>query len=331
MKELTVIIPCLNEEKFIEKTLQSIIHSDFNKDKLKILIYDGNSEDSSVEIINKYVEKFNYISLRINNERIAPVAFNQGIKEADTEFVMILGAHSEVATNYFTKCIDFLQNNKNYDVVGGVLKNKGVDRISDSIAIAMSSPFGVGGAHFRTGVKSGEVTTVAFGVYRKSIFDKVGLFNERLVRGQDGEMNHRIIKSAGKIYLLNDTKAIYYVRSSFKKLFKQYFQYGYWKFILNVINKSFVSLRQIVPSLFITLIVLTIFSWIYSKPIFILCLCFLTLYFSMGIYQGIRLSKSWIKRFNIFLGFMVLHISYGIGYFAGIGSVIFKQNGKSRK
>lgn len=328
MKELTVIIPCLNEEKFIEKTLKSIIHSDFNKDKLKILIYDGNSEDSSVEIINKYVEKFNYINLRINNERIAPVAFNQGIKEADTEFVMILGAHSEVATNYFTKCADFLQNNKNYDVVGGVLKNKGVDKVSDSIATAMSSPFGVGGAHFRTGRKSGEVTTVAFGVYRKSVFEKVGLFNEKLIRGQDGEMNHRIMKSGSKIYLLNETYATYYVRSSFKKLFKQYFQYGYWKFILNVINKSFVSIRQIIPSLFIVLIFLTIISGIYFKTIFFILISFIILYFIIGVFQSIRLSKSWIKRLNIFLSFMVLHISYGIGYFAGIGSVVFKQNGR---
>lgn len=331
MKELTVIIPCYNEAKFIEKTLKSIIKSDYNKDKLKVLIYDGNSEDNSIEIIKNYVEKFNYINLRINNERIAPVAFNNGIKEADTEFIMILGAHSEVASNYFTKCVDFLQNNKKYNVVGGVLKNKGVDRISDSIATAMSSPFGVGGAHFRTGAKSGEVTTVAFGVYRKSVFEKVGLFNERLIRGQDGEMNHRIIKSGSKIYLLNDTSATYYVRSSFKKLFKQYFQYGYWKFILNVINKSFVSLRQIVPSLFIVLIFLTIISGIYFKTIFLISISFIILYFIIAIYQSVRLSKSWIKRLNIFFSFMVLHISYGIGYFAGIASVMFKQNDKSRK
>ncbi|MCB2195286.1 MAG: glycosyltransferase family 2 protein [Bacteroidetes bacterium] len=325
MKELTVIIPCLNEEKFIEKTLKSIINSDFDKDKLEVLIYDGNSEDRSTEIIKDYEEKFDYINLRINNERIAPVAFNEGIKEANTEFVMILGAHSEVATNYFTKCVDFLQNNKNYDVVGGVLKNKGVDKVSDSIATAMSSPFGVGGAHFRTGRKSGDVDTVAFGVYRKSIFKKVGLFNEKLIRGQDGEMNFRIVKNDGKIYLLNTTYAEYYVRSSFKKLFKQYFQYGYWKFKLNVINKTFISLRQIVPSLFILLILLTIISGFYFKSVFILCLSFIILYFILGIYQSLRLAASLITRFHILLSFIVLHISYGLGYFAGLGAVLLNK------
>lgn len=331
MKELTIIIPCLNEERFIEKTIKSIINSDFNKDKLKVLIYDGNSEDNSVNIINNYVEKFKYINLRSNAKRIAPIAFNEGIKEANTEFVMILGAHSEVASDYFTQCVNFLNNNSDYDVVGGVLKNKGTNQMSSYIALAMSSSFGVGGAHFRTGAKSGQVDTVAFGVYRKSIFNKVGFFDERLIRGQDGEMNFRIVKSGGKIYLLNNTYAEYYVRSSFKKLFKQYFQYGYWKFVLNIINKSFVSVRQVVPSLFIILLLITIVSGFFNFPIFIACTSLIILYIILGIYMTLEHSKSFRNRVYIFFSFLVLHISYGLGYFSGLFKLIFINIYKIRK
>jgi glycosyltransferase involved in cell wall biosynthesis len=328
---LTVVIPCLNEENYIDKCLKSIINSDFDKSKLEVLVYDGGSSDKTASIVKEFNTKYPYIILKTNPKKIAPVAFNRGIEDSKSEYVMILGAHSEIALNYFTKCVDFLESNIDYDVVGGVLKNKGVNKVSNAIAKAMTSPFGVGGAHFRTGAKSGRVDTVAFGVYRKSIFNKVGLFDERLIRGQDGEMNFRILKSGSKIWLLNNTYAEYYVRSSFKRLFKQYFQYGQWKFVLNIINKSFVSFRQLVPSLFVVLLLVTIISGFFNFPIFIACASLIILYIILGIYMTLEHSNSYINGSYIFFSFLVLHISYGLGYFSGLLKFFSTKSLKSSK
>ena len=138
-----------------------------------------------------------------NMERITPKSVNMGIKDSQNDIIIRLDAHSEYPNNYITKCVYYL-NNTEADNVGCLSKAKGKTEIGQAIANVVSSKFGVGNSQFRLNEKSGYVDTVPFGTFRKKLFDKIGYFNEELLRSEDNEFNYRIRKNNGKVYLFND-------------------------------------------------------------------------------------------------------------------------------
>jgi len=189
---------------------------------------------------------------------------------------------------------------------------------SQIIGAAMSSSFGVGNAHFRTGNKSGFVDTVAFGAYKKEIFEIVGFFDEELIRNQDDEFNFRVTKNGYKIYLNHEIKCKYYVRASFKKLFKQYYQYGYWKVYVNVLHKTVTTIRQLVPAAFVSYLMVLFLSILVGLKFFLFLSLFLVLYLLLAVFIAIKQSSVSFKALKIAFTFFVLHFSYGIGYLKGI-------------
>jgi GT2 family glycosyltransferase len=164
----------------------------------------------------------------------------------------------------------------------------------------------------------GYVDTVAFGAYKKDVFDKIGFFDEELIRNQDDEFNFRLIKYGFKIYLFRQIRSKYYVRASFKKLYKQYFQYGYWKVYVNKKHQTITTIRQIVPLLFVLYLfggtLLSIFHPIILRA-YLIVLC---LYFFAGFYSASRQSNKVSDILNIVKCFFILHFSYGFGYLLGI-------------
>ena len=223
--KVAVIIPCKNEEHYIEKCINSILNSNYPKELLSIYVCDGLSTDNTVEIVKNSIKNNPEVNLLINKEQTTPQGLNLGLKTAQSDVKIILGAHSEVDPNFIQENVNILQQHSEVGCAGGVIKNVFENKTSEVIGAAMSSPFGVGNAHFRTGAKDGIVDTVAFGAYRKEVFEKIGYFDEELVRNQDDEFNFRLIKNGYKIYLSQKIISLYYVRASFKKLFKQYYQY----------------------------------------------------------------------------------------------------------
>jgi glycosyltransferase involved in cell wall biosynthesis len=253
MIEISIVVPIYNEEKYIQSCLDSIINSDYDKEKLEVLLVDGGSNDKTVEIIKEYQKKYSFFKLLHNPKKIVPVAMNIGIKNAKGEYIIRLDAHSMYPKDYFKKLI-FYHKKLNADNVGGVVitevKNK--NNISNSIKNVLSDRFGVGSA-FRSGVKEiQEVDTVPFGCYKRELFDKVGLYGERLVRNQDIELNKRIKNSGGKIYLIPEIKCTYFARENYKDLAKNNFNNGLWNILTayytNTLNS--LSLRHFIPLIF---------------------------------------------------------------------------------
>jgi cellulose synthase/poly-beta-1,6-N-acetylglucosamine synthase-like glycosyltransferase len=312
---ITVIIPCRNEENNIANAIESVLKNDYPMELVEIFIYNGMSTDKSAEIIKSYTEKYPNIHLKTNVRMITPVAFNLGINESESEFIQIMGSRHELSENYLSTCIKILQNSTTIACVGGGANISYNNEIGELITLAMSSKFGVGIGNVHSLTKSSFTDTAGAPIFKKSIFNEVGLFDEELVRNQDDEMSYRITNAGYKIYTTIDTKAKYTVRNKINNVFKQYFQYGYWKVYVNVKHRTITTVRQIFPLLFVMFLFLFGISSCFLKvfPIYLIAIL---------IYIVIATSSSkgnsLLQKLKITSIIFIIHLGYGLGYAEGI-------------
>lgn len=323
-KKVTVIIPCRNEEKYIGKCVESFIRSDYPKDLLEVLFFDGMSDDNTRTILTAYAH-VPYIKFFDNPSKTTPQAVNLGIKKATGEVIILFGSHAEIYPDYISKCVAVLESDPAIGCAGGVLENVIEDDTSSVIAKAMSSPFGVGSAHFRTGIKEGFVDTVAFGAYKRAAIEKTGLFNEELIRNQDDEFNFRLAKAGYKIYLSHSIRSKYFVRASYQKLSRQYFQYGYWKVYVNKKHNAITTWRQLVPPAFVLLFVSGIIVSVLAPKFLGVFLASLAAYALMGLFASIGTRASLLEIPMVLYTFALLHFSYGTGYLNGVFDFVFNN------
>ncbi len=331
---VSIIIPCRNEERFIDKCLGSIVANDYSKNEIEVLIIDGMSDDNTREVITEYLKKYSYIKLFNNKKRIVSSALNKGIQKSKGNIIIIMGVHIRYSKDYISKCVKYLQEN-DAEIIGGICitlpENNSL--VAKAIAFALAHPFGVGNSYFRIGLNKPQyVDTVPFGCYKREIFNKIGLFDEDLVRNQDDELNARLRKSGGKILLFPDIVSYYYARGSLKKLWRMYFQYGYFKpLAVKKIGYIF-TIRQLVPGILVgALIILSIFS-IFFKVFFWVFFCLLGFYIITNFGFSLKISfKEGFKFFFILpFCFAAMHFSYGIGYLKGIIDFLLLKKYKSK-
>ncbi|MEI7801862.1 MAG: glycosyltransferase family 2 protein, partial [Bacteroidota bacterium] len=211
---VTVVIPCRNEKDYILQCVQSVLHNNYPREKIEVIVCDGMSDDGTFELLKNFAVKIPQLKVLVNEKRTTPYALNLGIKNSKGDVIIILGAHAEMHGNYLNTCVNILKEKPDVWCCGGILNNEAKDETGEIISVAMTSPFGVGSAHFRTGAREGYVDTVAFGAYRKEVFSLIGLFDEELTRNQDDEFNYRLTKAGKKIWLATDTSIKYFVRGS---------------------------------------------------------------------------------------------------------------------
>ena len=325
---LSVICPTYNEDKYIDSCIESILNQDYPKDDLEVIFADGMSTDRTREIIIDYISKYPFIRLIDNPDRIVPPALNRAIQASHGDIIMRLDAHAEYPNNYFSKLVTSLKELK-ADNVGGVCLTLPADDSPSSRAIAevLSSKFGMGNSYFRVGVNEiTKVDTVPFGCWPRIVFNKIGLFDNQLIRNQDDEFNGRITKNGGTIYLLPDVKIKYYARDKIKKVAKMFYQYGLFKPLVNKKLGSPANLRQFIPLFFVIGLILGIilsFLWV---PFLILYTLFLCLYFFIALIFSIK-SSSHIKQIIIQIWtYFVVHVSYGWGYLVGLWKLFSKRS-----
>jgi glycosyltransferase involved in cell wall biosynthesis len=319
---ISIIIPCRNEEKFIAMCLDSIIANDYPKDKLEIFVVDGMSEDGTREIIKKYAQQYPNIKLLDNPSKIVPTAMNLGIKNAKGNIIIRMDAHNEYSKDYISKIVYWLDKS-GADNVGGIWITKPSSNtlISKAIALSLSSPFGVGNAMFRIGLKESKyVDTVPFGAYRREVFNKIGLFNENLIRNQDIEFNLRLKRLGGRILLTSDIVSYYYAQSTLKGLAKQNFQNGFWVIYSNKFSKLPFSTRHLVPFVFVSSLLISLILSLFS-PIFLSLLWLITgIYIVTNLFFSFKIAtrKGMKYLMPVFLSFATLHFSYGLGSIFGL-------------
>jgi len=323
LPKVTIIVPTRNEVHFIEKCLNSFMISDYPEHLMEIIIVDGMSEDGTRDIVKEISIRDNRVLLIDNEKKITPVAMNLGVKASTGEYIFFSGAHSEMPSDYISKCVRHAIES-DADNVGGVVKTEPRENspVGRAIAEVLSHPIGVGGAKFRTGVtKPTEVDTVPFGCYKREVFDRIGYFNEQLVRNQDIELNLRLKRAGGRIILYPDIEFNYYARSTYGDLWRNSFGNGYWVIAGSRFSNVPFSLRHIVPFLFVSfLLVLGLISiWVpfVRIPYLVVITLYISLLLKASLGISLRLGKSALLL-PAFIGFIVLHIAYGLGSLKGL-------------
>jgi len=289
----SIIIPCRNEEKFIGKCLDSIVMQDYPKDKLEILVVDGMSDDGTKQIVNSYAKNYPFVRVLDNPRRITPCAFNIGIRNSKGDTIILMGSHSTYKSDYISKCIKYLFE-YNADNVGGVIVTlpRNDTLLGKAIAITLSHRFGVGGSAFRTGCKEPKlVDTVFGGCYRREVFNKIGLFNEKLASSQDMEFNQRLRKAGGKILLVPEIVSYYYARSDLASFCRNNFRNGFWAIYPLKFVKLHFSLRHYVPLIFVASLIVTGISGIFVPFFGWLFFLIIALYLLIVFYFSVKITK----------------------------------------
>ena len=333
MSKIAIIIPCRNECKFISECITEILNSDLDHDDtIEIFIVDGISDDGTREIVYELSNTYTNVNVIDNTHQLTPYAFNLGIIQnfKEFDFFQIIGARHIVSKNYLKVALMTLRNDSKIWCIGGKIINSYTNFLSEVISKCMSTKFGMGIGNFRTLKDSGFTDTVTSPMYPKFVFEEIGFFDEELVRNQDDDFNYRVTKAGGKIFFSSEIWLKYYVRSSFNSLWKQFFQYGYWKVYVNKKHKTVTTIRQTVPALFIVFLILFPISY-FIKPIFIFFVLILTIYIFIAIYTSLSISKKVKGFFYSMFTFLILHIGYGLGYWNGLIDFIILNKKPSNK
>lgn len=327
---LTVICPVYNEEKYIAQCIESIMQQDYPKDDLEVLFVDGMSTDKTREVIVSYTEKYPFVKMLDNPKKIVPYAMNTGIQASKGEVIIRLDGHVEYPTNYFSALVKNLKE-LDADNVGALCETLPCGPSAKELAIAeaLSSSFGMGNSYFRIGCNEvKQVDTVPFGCFKREVFDKVGLYDVELIRNQDDELNGRIIKNGGKIYLIPTIVTKYFARDKISKVRKMFYQYGLYKPLVNKKLGSPATIRQFFPLVFVLGLIGGAVLSCFSRVIAMMYAAVLVLYLLLACYftfKSVKKTGNW----GLFLYqpwvYLTVHTSYGWGYLVGIYKILFHK------
>jgi GT2 family glycosyltransferase len=321
---ISVVMAVRNEGPFIARCLEQLLAQDYPRDHMEIIVADGMSDDSTRAVLAEYGAKYPFIQVVDNPKRIVAPGLNIAIDRARGELIVRLDGHCEVATDFVSQAIRLMDEHPECWSAGGPIVHAGTNRFGEAVAVAMSHPLGVGLATHRFPNYEGYVEGAQFPTFRKWIFERIGNFDERLVRTEDDEFNYRITQAGGKIYISPRVRYVYYVRDRLGKLFRQYFQYSFWRIPVIRKHKKPTTLRQIVPPLFFLtmFLLLAVGSWLH-QPLIALAL--------PGIYLAalIGVGASVVPRKGLAVGCLVpvalatIHFAYALGIAYGLFALLF--------
>jgi succinoglycan biosynthesis protein ExoA len=340
---VTVIMPVRDEATFIERSLGALLAQDYDCNRMEIIVVDGMSADGTREAVRQIIDQENTtkknngsshrLVLADNPSRIVPPALNIGLRQARGEIIIRVDGHCDVGPDYVRRCVETL-GRVDADCVGGPIRTVGKTPIAQAIALAQSSSFGVGGVAFRMRSDRGcYVDTLAFGAYRREIFHEIGEFDEELVRNQDDEFNYRLIHHGGKIWLDPSICSVYYSRASLSGLWKQYFQYGFWKVRVLQKHPLQMHLRQFVPPVFVAVLLLSLLASPFTMAGRLVFGLAAISYALANLAASVLTARKGGWRLLKYLPFVFLslHVAYGTGFLTGFIRFCNRWSDRGRK
>jgi len=319
---VSFLVVVRNEEHYIEQCLMSILNQTFDPKRYEIIVVDGMSADRTREIVQRLIDEHQDYQIRLldNPQKILAAGWNLGIKESKGQIIIRIDGHSSIDRDFISESVRVLNEHAEAWCVGGPTETINTTYIGRAIAAGMSSPVGVGNAMWRLGNFEGYVDTLAFGAYWRWVFDKIGLFDEDLVRNQDDELNLRIIINGGKIFMTPKIKSKYYSRNDLRKLWRQYFQYGFWRSRTIQKHRRPAVLRQVLPLLFVSSLVVLGLAGVFCKIALWLLGIEVAIY-ALGLLYGaldVGRKAGWKYALLAPIVFAILHFAYGLGSLWGI-------------
>jgi len=306
---VTVIMPVLNEATYLVEAVAAVLRQD-HPGPIQIVLALGPSRDDTSEIAKALAAKDERITLVENPSGRTPNGLNLAIAAATSQIIVRVDGHTKLPSNYVSIAIQVLADTGAANV-GGIMAAEGVTTFEKAVAAAMRSPLGVGGARFHTGGQAGPADTVYLGVFQKSALEKVSGYDERFVRAQDWEMNHRIRKSGGLVYFTPELSVSYRPRPSLAALARQYFGYGRWRRVVIRENRETVNLRYLAPPAALLGSLVGVLGGVFISP-FLFALPFLYVFF-------LALASLLIKaparaRLLLPIVLAVMQVSWGLGF-----------------
>ncbi len=329
---VSVIVPCRNEKDYIEACVRSILAQETPAAGFfEVIVADGMSDDGTREILERLKKEDSRLRVIDNASRIVSPGLNAAIEAARGKIIIRMDAHTEYAEDYIDQSVRVLEET-GADEVGGPWVARGDRFVSRAVAAAFQSPFSAGGARGHDPTYEGDIDVVYLGCWRREVFERVGLFDEELVRNQDDEFDFRLKLAGGSIWQSPRIRSCYTPRGSLRKLFKQYMQYGYWKVRVIQKHKMPASLRHVVPGIFVlVLLTLPLASFIWPHAALI--------WFGLaGVYGICNVAASsltaahhgWRLFFVLPFVFGCYHIGYGVGFVHGAWNLIILRRTPSR-
>ena len=318
---VTVIMPIRNEASFIERSLGAVLTQEYPHNQLEVLIADGMSTDETRDVIDRLAKVNSAVRVSVvdNPEKIVPTGINRALAIARGNVIIRVDGHTIIAPDYVRQCVSLLQSS-GADNVGGRMVAVSEGWFGRAVALATNSPFAVGGARFHFSDREEWVDTVYMGAWPREVFDRVGLFDEEQVRNQDDEFNYRLLSHGGKILLSPRIKSSYYNRSTPRSLWRQYFQYGYWKVrVMQKIPRQ-MRLRHFAPPLFIAVLLLSLLM----TPLTVMAWWIFGLSLGSYIVSNIGISMltarrgGWNLLLTLPLCFATIHFAWGTGFLVGL-------------
>jgi succinoglycan biosynthesis protein ExoA len=318
LPQVCIIIPERNEKPSIRTCLDAVLSQDYPQSLVSIMVVDGVSTDGTREVLSEYEKKYPFFKVIESPRKIVAPGFNMALRRTRADIIIRVDGHTVIASDYVRQCVTALRYTQ-ADNVGGKMNAVSTTFFGQAVALATSSPFGIGGSRFHYSDEEEWVDTVYMGAWPRHVFERIGLFDEELVRNQDDEFNCRLRATGGRILLSPEIKSKYTVRSSMRSLWCQYYQYGYWKVRVLQKHPRQMSLRQFVPPAFVLALLLSILFAlfpIFHPTSFVIPVLYLLTNLFISLYLASKHNWNYLLLFP--LVFAILHISYGLGFLVGL-------------
>lgn len=324
---VSVIVPMRDERRYIDRCLGSLAAQDYPRDRFEVIVIDGASTDGSRELVESMREDVPNLRMLDNRGKHTARGLNIGLAFARGEVVTRVDAHAAVAPDYLRQSVAALRRT-GADVVGGPIETLGEGRVGETVALAVSSPFGVGNAVFRYSQREQWTDTVAFPAYRRDVFDRIGPFGE-IEGGEDDEFHYRLRDAGGRILLTPAIHSTYYARSSYWELVRQYFGYGQAKVVVLSRHPRRTRLRQLVPSAFVLALLIlagtaALFGGLLALPLAALVGGYVAASMAASFFVARR--SGWRHLVRLPLAYVCMHLAYGVGFLVGLVRRAFGQS-----
>ncbi|PYS68707.1 MAG: glycosyltransferase family 2 protein [Acidobacteria bacterium] len=327
---VSVVIPCYNEERFIDKALRQLADQ-YDAKYYEIIVVDGQSEDRTREVIAQFMSEHPQLSVFVveNPARNIPTALNLGVATARGNIVARMDAHAVPSSGYVRRCVEVLQKS-DVGVVGMPCHvQPGANTLmAKAVAQAVSHSFGIGDASYRLqkgGALQESVDTVAFACFRKELWVELGGFDESLLTNEDYDFNYRVRRSGREVLLDRSGHCDYFARSTLKGLAAQYLRYGGWKAEMVRRRPGSIKLRHLVaPTFVISLVVLSLLGFFWQVGWWLLAVE-LVFYFSIALFAGSQATRkakeSWAMIMLMPVVFATIHLTWGSSFLLSLSGL----------